>query len=129
MNGYNAAKLAVEDDLEYLRQFNWRLLPWQKSLYSKIDRVEIKERELQTKLLKERKEERERESAIEKAKEQKRKRNITIIKIVIIAIVALVILIGLVMWLASLDSNGDNSALNCLFGLLLLLAWLKGGKK
>lgn len=27
MNGYNAAKKAVEDNLEYLKQFNWRLLP------------------------------------------------------------------------------------------------------
>lgn len=40
MNGYNAAKKAVEDDLEYLKKFNWRLLPKQKSLYSEIDRVE-----------------------------------------------------------------------------------------
>lgn len=42
MNGYNAAKKAVEDDLEYLKKFNWRLLPKQRSLYSKIDRVEIR---------------------------------------------------------------------------------------
>ena len=42
MNGYNAAKLAVEDDLEYLKQFGWRLLPAQKALYSRIDRIEIK---------------------------------------------------------------------------------------
>lgn len=127
MNGYNAAKLAVEDDLEYLKQFNWRLLPAQKSLYSKIDRIEIKKRTQQTKLLTERMEEREREKVLQLAEERKRKRNITIVKIVIFVVLGLVILIGLGAWFASIDSDGTLG--NWFVTILLLLAWLKGGKK
>lgn len=88
MNGYNAAKLAVEDDLDYLKQFNWRLLPEQKLLYSKIDREGIRK-------------------AIE-AEVMKRKENgkwlivqIIIVAIVLVAIIVLLhpILSGLMNWI------------------------------
>ena len=100
MNGYDAAKLAVEDDFDYLKQFNWRLLPSQKLLYSKIDREEIKRRELQLKLLKERKEQRERVAKEEEERKQKEYRKkaiaIIIIKIVIFAIIFVAIMALLV---------------------------------
>lgn len=45
MNGYNKAKEVVIGDFEYLKQFNWRLLPWEKSMYREIDKEEIRIRE------------------------------------------------------------------------------------
>lgn len=130
MNGYNAAKLAVEDDLEYLKQFGWRLLPAQKALYSRIDRIEIKKREQQAKLLKEKKAEREREEKQRKEEEFKKERKKTFIKIGIFAVVGVAILIGLGVWLASIDSGSDDGTLgNWFAAILFLLAWLKGGKR
>ena len=130
MNGYNAAKLAVEDDLEYLKQFGWRLLPAQKALYSRIDRIEIKKREQQAKLLKEKKAEREREKVLQLAEERKRKRNITIIKIVIFVALGLAILYGLIVWFASMDLGSDDGTIgNWIVAIIVLLAWLKGGKR
>ena len=103
MNGYDAAKLAVEDDFGYLKQFNWRLLPNQKLLYSKIDREEIKRRELQAKLLKERKEQRERLAIEAEVKKRRENRKWAIAKIIIgvilfVGVMALLVQIPGVVW-------------------------------
>lgn len=73
MNGYNSAKKVVEDDFEYLKQFHWRLLPSQKSLYSEIDREEQKKKEEQARILREKREEevKKREEYAKYLKEQK----------------------------------------------------------
>lgn len=131
MNGYNSAKKVVEDDFEYLQQFNWRLLPGQKSLYSEIDRKEqkkraeqarilleqrekeIRKREEHAKFLKEQREEKERQKKLEE--ENKRNKDVAI-KIVSIIIGSLII-IGIMIWIFSWGKEVVNV-------FLFILVWL-----
>ena len=100
MNGYNSAKKTVEDDFEYLRQFNWRLLPWEKSLYSEIDREEQRKKEEIARRLKEKKikaeeEERKRkeEERIKKEKKKEEEGSIKILAVVIGIIIFVIIMV------------------------------------
>lgn len=117
MNGYNAAKLAVEEDFEYLKQFNWRLLPWQKSLYSKIDREEVKKKELQAKLLKERKEKRKREEKEEIERKHKIQRKWAIVKIIL----GILLFVGIIFLLAQIPSG----VWNWIWAIIVYLAIMK----
>lgn len=135
MNGYNSAKKVVEDDFEYLQQFNWRLLPGQKSLYSEIDREEqkkraeqakilieqreeeLRKREKHAKFLKEQREEKERQKKLEE--ENKRNKDVAI-KIVSIIIGSLII-IGIMIWIFSWGKEVGN----IFFFFLLWLAIMK----
>ena len=131
INGYNSAKKVVEDDFEYLKQFNWRLLSGQKSLYSEIDREEQKKRaeqarilleqreeerrrrERHVKFLKEQREEKERQKKLEE--ENKRNKDVAI-KIVSIIIGSLII-IGIMIWISSWGKEVVNI-------FLFILVWL-----
>ena len=135
MNGYNSAKKVVEDDFEYLQQFNWRLLPGQKSLYSEIDREEqkkraeqakilieqreeeLRKREKHAKFLKEQREEKERQKKLEE--ENKRNKDVAI-KIVSIIIGSLII-IGIMIWIFS----WGKEVVNIFFFFLVWLAIMK----
>lgn len=135
MNGYNSAKKVVEDDFEYLQQFNWRLLPGQKSLYSEIDREEqkkraeqakilieqreeeLRKREKHAKFLKEQREEKERQKKLEE--ENKRNKDVAI-KIVSIIIGSLII-IGIMIWIFS----WGKEVVNIFIFFLLWLAIMK----
>jgi hypothetical protein len=121
MNGYNEAKQTVEEDFEYLKQFNWRLLPWQKSYYSEIDREEIKKREDTKNLQNERRTEREQKikkvEIIQQKEELKKERNSTVIKIVI----GVIICVPLVILLVQIPSQ----VWNWIIAILIILALLK----
>lgn len=125
MNGYNSAKEVVEDDFEYLKKFDWRLLPEQISLYSEIDREEQKRREEHLKFLREQREERERqrqlERKLEEEKENKRESIAKKISIVIGSII-LIIIIGGLFYLVSL---GGGEILNWIFAIIIWLAIMK----
>lgn len=110
MNGYLPAKQAVEDDFDYLKQFNWRLVPSEKSLYSEIDREEIKKKE---KL--------KRKKIEEELIKIKKKRRDSKIKIVIGIIVFVIILV--LFWM-----YGPSGGLeNWIFAIIVILALLKKG--
>lgn len=97
MNGYNPAKKVVEDDFAYLKQFNWRLLPNQRTLYSEIDREEQKKREEHAKHLKEQREKKAEEERKhnEDAIRKKRKKMILIIVLGVIVYIVILVLICL----------------------------------
>lgn len=117
MNGYNFAKEVVEDDFEYLRQFNWRLLPEQISLYGEIDREAQKRKKVHAKFLKEQKEERERQEKLEEEKKRKREKTNETIWAVIGSIVVLGIIIAI------FSGGGENY----LFAIVIILALMKAG--
>ena len=121
MNGYAAAKQVVEDDFDYLKQFNWRLLPWEKSYYSEIDREEIRKRDEQVKIQKDNQIEKERqkkdEEKIRQEEEYRKERNNTIIKIIIGVIVCVPIVILLV--------QIPSEVWNWIIAILVILALMK----
>lgn len=138
MNGYNSAKKVVEDDFEYLQQFNWRLLPGQKSLYSEIDREEqkkraeqtrilleqrekeIRKREEHTKYLKEQREKREKEEIKRKEEASRKQRKKTTLIIVLGVIAYIVILVLLCVYV-----DVPSEVMNWIFAILVWLAIMK----
>lgn len=119
MNGYNSAKKEVEDDLEYLKQFNWRLLPWQKSLYSKIDREEQKKKKAIN--LKKQREKKERQIKLEGEQEELDNSGKTIE--IISRIIGILIFIGIMFFFLSAGEEGANWFL----AIILILALMKAG--
>lgn len=105
MNGYNSAKKVVMDDFEYLKRFNWRLLPWEKSLYGEIDRDEIKKKEAFEKALKERREKREREEKEEEIRKREKEKNAETISTVLGVIIVIAIIVGLSIWMKSVEGG------------------------
>lgn len=118
MNEYIPAKKAVEDDFNYLKQFNWRLLPQQKSLYSEIDREELKKREEETKLRRKRKEEREKKKIEEEKRKFEEERYNYMMKIGIGVTVFVVILVLSCMYVSP-------EVMNWILAILIILALLK----
>ena len=129
MNGYAAARQLVVDDFEYLRQFNWRLLPWQKDLYSELmtnseDFLNEKRRYW--------KDIREKEGRAQRQDIKNREKgsnNNTVIAIIAFLVVVGII-IGLFIYLNnSVGGYDDGTVGNWFMALFVLLALMKGGKR
>lgn len=128
MNGYAPARQLVVDDFEYLRQFNWRLLPWEKGLYRELmsnseDFLNEKRRYW--------KEIREKEGRAQRLditnREKKSIANTAIAIIVFLVVVG--IIIGLFIYLNSVGGEDDGTVGNWFMALVVLLALMKGGKR
>ena len=121
MNGYSAAKQVVENDFEYLKQFNWRLMPWQKTFYKEIDRDDINKMQASINLLNEKQEETEQKNKkVEKVQHEedfRKERNNTIIKIIIWVIVC----VPLVIFLIQIPSE----IWNWIIAIIIILALMK----
>ncbi len=121
MNGYDAAKQDVEDDFEYLKQFNWRLLPEEKKEYRVIDREEIKKKEEEEKALRIAQIEKEEKERIreeqKREKERKREKREKIFNITV-GVIAMIIIGVLAYYLD-----------NWFFAILIIFLLLKAGLK
>ena len=129
MNGYVPARQLVVDDFEYLRQFNWRLLPWEKGLYSELmsnseDYLNEKRR-----YWKEIREKEGRSQRLDIKKQEKKSSYNTVIAI-IVSLVVVGIIIGLFIYLSnSVGGEDDGTVANWFMALVCLLALMKGGKR
>lgn len=131
MNGYFPAKQTVEEDFTYLKQFNWRLLPNEKALYSIIDIEEIGKRKEREKLRKEHEVKRikqiEEKWKLRKKENEIKKRKILIrktwAKIIGIILLVMVIIYLLITVLPPID----GTIMNWFFAIIVILALLKKG--
>lgn len=129
MNGYAPARQLVVDDFEYLRQFNWRLLPWEKRLYSEL--VSNSEDFLNEKrrYWKEIREKEGRAQRLDIKKQEKKTSGNTVIAI-IVSLVVVGIIIGLFIYLSnSVGGEDDGTVGNWFMALVCLLALMKGVKR
>jgi hypothetical protein len=129
MNGYEAAQKLVADDFTYLRQFNWRLLPWEKTLYSKINRRGVSNSE---DYLNERRKywrqiiNKEGKAPRLDIKNREVKSNNDTAKIIIISLVVVGIIVGLFIYIdSSVGGSGDGSIGNWILAIIVILALLK----